>query len=68
MTNLIKDETIKQAIILDIDGLVYDEDVEELAVGEIVKVLTLDKQNEFVLVLSGSGIEHGIDLERIKLL
>lgn len=64
----LKEDARKQAIIVDIDGLVYDEDVDELMLGEIVEVLTLCKENEFVLVLSGSGIEHGIDLERIKLL
>lgn len=64
----LKNDARKQAIIVDIDGLVYDEDVDELMLGEIVEVLTLCKENEFVLVLSDSGIEHGIDLERIKLL
>ena len=64
----LKEDARKQAIIVDIDGLVYDEDVDELMLGEIVEVLTLCKENEFVLVLSDSGIEHGIDLERIKLL
>ena len=64
----LKEDARKQAMILDIDGLVYDEDVDELMLGEIVEVLTLCKENEFVLVLSDSGIEHGIDLERIKLL
>lgn len=64
----LKEDARKQAIILDVEGLVYDEDVDELMLGEIVEVLTLCKENEFVLVLSDSGIEHGIDLERIKLL
>lgn len=64
----LKEDARKQAIIVDIDGLVYDEDVDELMLGEIVEVLTLCKENEFVSVLSDSGIEHGIDLERIKLL
>lgn len=68
MTNLIKENEKNQAIIIDIDGLVYDEDVDELMLGETVEVLTLCKENEFVLVLSKSGVEHGIDLERIKLI
>jgi len=57
-----------KAIITNINGLVYDEDVDQLYVGEIVEVLTIDYNNEFVLVLSKSGIEHGIDLERIEIL
>jgi hypothetical protein len=57
-----------KAIIININGLVYDEDVDQLYVGEIVEVLTIDYNNEFVLVLSKNGIEHGIDLERIEIL
>jgi hypothetical protein len=57
-----------KAIITNINGLVYDEDVDQLYVGEIVEVLTIDYNNEFVLVLSKNGIEHGIDLERIEIL
>lgn len=57
-----------KAIIINIEGLVYDEDVNELYVGEVVEVLTLDYNNEFVWVLSKSGYEHGIDLERIEIL
>jgi hypothetical protein len=57
-----------KALIVNIEGLVYDEDVNELYVGEMVKVLTLDKENEFVWVMSDSGVEHGIDLERIEIL
>jgi hypothetical protein len=56
------------AIITEIEGLQYDEDVEELKVGEIVEVLTIDKENEFMWVLSDSGVEHGIDIERIILI
>jgi hypothetical protein len=57
-----------QAIIINIEDLVYDEDVNQLYVGEVVEVLTIDYSNEFVLVLSKSGEEHGIDLERIEIL
>jgi hypothetical protein len=57
-----------KAIIININGLVYDEDVDQLYVGEIVEVLYIDYNNEFVLVLSKNGIEHGIDLERIEIL
>jgi hypothetical protein len=57
-----------KAIIININGLVYDENVEQLYVGEIVEVLTIDYNNEFVLVLSKNGVEHGIDLERIEIL
>ncbi len=57
-----------RAVIADIEGLVYDEDVEELTYGEIVEVLTIDKENGFVWVLSGSSVEHGIDIERIILI
>jgi hypothetical protein len=57
-----------KAKILFTDGLSYDEDVTELFEGEIVEVLTLDLNNEFVMVLSESGVEHGIDLERISLI
>ena len=57
-----------KAKILFTDGLSYDEDVTELFDGEIVEVLTLDLNNEFVMVLSESGVEHGIDLERISLI
>lgn len=57
-----------KALIINIEGLVYDEDVDQLFVGEIVEVLTIDYNNEFVLVLSKSGTEHGIDLERIEIL
>jgi hypothetical protein len=57
-----------RAVIADVEGLVYDEDVEELTYGEIVEVLTIDKENGFVWVLSDSGIEHGIDSERIILI
>lgn len=57
-----------EALIINIEGLIYDEDVEPLYVGEIVEVLTLDYNNEFVLVLSKSGTEHGINLERIEIL
>jgi hypothetical protein len=57
-----------KAIVTNIEDLVYDEDVDQLYVGEIVEVLTIDYNNEFVLVLSKNGIEHGIDLERIEIL
>jgi hypothetical protein len=57
-----------KAKILFTDGLSYDEDVTELFEGEIVEVLTLDLNNEFVMVMSDSGVEHGIDLERISLI
>jgi hypothetical protein len=57
-----------RAIIINIQDLVYDEDVDQLYVGEIVEVLYIDYNNEFVLVLSKNGIEHGIDLERIEIL
>ena len=59
---------IMKAKILFTDGLSYDEDVTELFEGEIVEVLTLDLNNEFVMVMSDSGVEHGIDLERISLI
>lgn len=57
-----------KAIIINIEDLVYDEDLDQLYVGEIVEVLTIDYNNEFVLVLSKNGVEHGIDLERIEIL
>ena len=57
-----------KAKILFTDGLSYDEDVTELFEGEIVEVLTLDLNNEFVMVMSDSGVEHGIDLDRISLI
>ena len=59
---------IMKAKILFTEGLSYDEDVTELFEGEIVEVLTLDLNNEFVMVMSDSGVEHGIDLERISLI
>jgi hypothetical protein len=57
-----------KALIKNIEGLVYDEDVNELYLDEIVEVLTLDFNNEFALVKSKNGIEHGIDLERIEII
>ena len=57
-----------KAKILFTEGLSYDEDVTELFEGEIVEVLTLDLNNEFVMVMSDSGVEHGIDLDRISLI
>jgi hypothetical protein len=57
-----------KAKILFTNGLSYDEDVTELFEGEIVEVLYLDLNNEFVMVLSESGYEHGIDLDRISLI
>lgn len=57
-----------KALIINIEGLVYDEDVNELYVGEIVDVLTLDFNNEFVFVKSKDGNEHGINLERIEII
>lgn len=63
-----KNDGKTRAIIKNIEGLQYDEDVEELTYGEIVEVLTLDLANEFVRVLSDSGVEHGIDTDRIILI
>jgi hypothetical protein len=57
-----------RAVIVEIEGLQYDEDVEELKIGEVVEVLTLDNLNGFVWVLSESGVEHGIDSDRIILI
>jgi hypothetical protein len=62
----------KQAIIIDIDGLIYDdEEVEEspLELGEIVFVNEYGYNEWQVYVESQkTGIVHGIDTDRIKLI
>jgi hypothetical protein len=68
----LKESERQQAIILDIDGLIYDdEEVENdpLKVGEIVYVNEYGYNEWQVYVESQStSIIHGIDTDRIKLL
>jgi hypothetical protein len=68
----IKESERKQAIILDIDGLIYDDEQVEndpLKLGEIVYVNEYGYNEWQVYVESQStGIVHGIDTDRIKLL
>lgn len=70
----LKEDARRQAIIVDIEGLIYDDEegdeVEPLQLGEIVYVNDWGYNNWQVYVQSqynGGGI-HGIDTERIKLI
>ena len=70
----LKESERKQAIILDIDGLIYDdeegEEVEPLQLGEIVYVNEYGANEWQVYVESQytGGSIHGIDTDRIKLI
>jgi hypothetical protein len=66
----LKEDARKQAIIIDIDGLVYDDDSEPLQFGEIVYVNEYGANEWQVFVESqyNGGSIHGIDTERIKLI
>lgn len=68
----LKEDARKQAIIMDIDGLIYDDEEienEPLELGEIVYINDWGYNNWQVYVESQkTGIVHGIDTERILLL
>lgn len=68
----LKEDARKQAIIMDIDGLIYDDEEienEPLELGEIVYINDWGYNNWQVYVESQkTGIVHGIDTERIKLI
>jgi len=65
----LKESERPQAIILDIDGLIYDDDAEPLKLREIVYINEYGYNEWQVYVESQStGVIHGIDTDRIKLL
>lgn len=67
----LKEDARRQAIIVDIEGLIYDDDeVEPLQLGEIVYVNEYGANEWQVYVESqyNGGSIHGIDTERIKLI
>ena len=66
----LKESERKQAIIIDIEGLIYDDnEVEPLKLGEIVYINEYGANEWQVYVESQrTGVIHGIDTERIKLL
>jgi hypothetical protein len=66
----LKESERKQAIIIDIEGLIYDDEAEPLKLGEIVYVNEYGANEWQVYVESQytGGSIHGIDTDRIKLL
>ena len=55
------------AIVIDTEGLTYDDDSEELQVGEPVRIIKYLPDNFQVLIVSlNTGIDHVIDTDRIE--
>lgn len=66
-TRLEKDLIQRYAIIIDTDGLTYDDDSDELQVGEAVRIIKHLPDDFQVWVMSlNSGFDHVIDTDRIQ--
>lgn len=62
-----KDLIPRYAIVIDTEGLSYDDDSEELQVGEPVRIIKyLGDDFQVWLVSLKTGLDHVIDTDRIK--
>lgn len=62
-----KDLLPRYAIVIDTEGLTYDDDSEELQVGEPVRIIKYLPDNFQVLIVSlNTGTDHVIDTDRIQ--